>query len=1040
MTINSGEFLLKHGYDFYQFIEKPIKPRYSDKTFKDIVPKLVEGEGWVKRIAGKKLYDHQYRAYMYLSKGCNIVLKSGTGSGKTEAWLLYTFKHNIPSLAVYPTLALANDQINRIKNYCRVLGLKVEQIDAKTKEVLWKNGLRTSDIRRRLGSANIVITNPAFLMMDLKRWAIDLRKSVLREFFRNVGLIVFDELDFYGPREIALLLAIISILQDICEKNFQIAVMTATLGNPRDLANYLSKVNSRKSIIIEGRPFKVKNIGYIVLGKNLRRIWSYTRRFREIFLRENVGNDVRKALEDYDVFKENVFKILEIARSIGIDVPKIEFDITELLQQYVFDEGLTIVFTNSIAMAEQFSRRIKNILDNSLRDSVAAHHHLISKSLREKIEEGARNGYIKIIFSPRTLSQGIDIGRVVRIVHLGLPEDVREFHQREGRKGRREEIAFTESIIIPFSKWDRELLSRGLDEFISWLKLPLEQVIVNEDNKYIMLFKSLFHFISSRHGKFKISDEEYRFLKNFGMVEGLDLSKRGKRTWLNLNFYEYSPPYGIKRIRIFGDSEKYLEDISHCDLVEKFQVGCFDYTSDSIVTGHRLGGKTGRIVVSVEEKPISYGLIWKHEALSEAYGEYEKIKSKWGERAALLSDYNMGRIYSEVLCTVKPPSSGFGLLYKFPSRVVWYIVSGKSRVVRTDGRTIAIRERRPIEVPTPTYGMYSDYTYGYTFELNSDEDVNWLRIGLAFLMVILRKKYGISLETIKYDVSKIGEMKLMNLHEPDAAGLLEKLDWGRVMKIVDKYEVEPVDEILLQAIDEMAHLDFIDYGLRWDLAKEYALRALNYLVLREKISLKIGDELVYVNKPSRALKVFSIDVLNLPIHGENEVSKYFIGIFDGEEYIVKSGVKEWHLVSKEKNEVEMKIIDLINRDFTPIVFNYNSLKNILSQLNLKHILISLEGLRSVNKFIDLYNISLKYFRSDQLSLETIGSAMNLMENVDLSGLKLYYDEFLSKIKGKPYSKWWRYSKLLDRYGEKYLKVRLKITYILYLYFKYKKLL
>jgi len=189
--------------------------------------------------------------------------------------------------------------------------------------------------------------------------------------------------------------------------------MTATLGNPRDLANYLSKVNSRKSIIIEGRPFKVKNIGYIVLGKNLRRIWSYTRRFREIFLRENVGNDVRKALEDYDVFKENVFKILEIARSIGIDVPKIEFDITELLQQYVYDKGLTIVFTNSIAMAEQFSRRLKNILDNSLRDSVAAHHHLISKSLREKIEEGARNGYIKIIFSPRTLSQGIDIGRVV---------------------------------------------------------------------------------------------------------------------------------------------------------------------------------------------------------------------------------------------------------------------------------------------------------------------------------------------------------------------------------------------------------------------------------------------------------------------------------------------------------------------------------------------------------------------------------------------------------------------------------------------------
>ncbi|HDJ89574.1 MAG TPA: DEAD/DEAH box helicase, partial [Thermoprotei archaeon] len=704
MPINSEEILLKYGYDFYKFIDKPVKPEYSNILFKDIVPKLTEGDGWIKKIAYKKLYKHQYDAYIYLSKGYNIVLKSGTGSGKTEAWLLYTFKENISSLAVYPTLALANDQINRIKSYCNVLGLKVEQIDAKTKEILWRNGFKTSDIRRKLGSANIVITNPAFLMMDLKRWAINPRKSVLREFFKNVGLIVFDEFDFYGPREIALLLAMISILNEICGKNFQIAVMTATLGNPKDLAKFLSKVNSRESIIIEGKPFKVKNVSYIVLGKNLRNIWSYIRRFKDIFLREKVGEDVRKALEDYEIFRENVFKILEIAKSFGIEVPRIEFDIAELLQQYVYDEGLTIVFTGSIAVAEQFSRRIRTTLDVSLKDRVASHHHLISKSLREKIEEGARDGYVKIIFSPRTLSQGIDIGRVVRIVHLGLPEDVREFYQREGRKGRREEISFTESIIIPFSKWDRELLSRGLNEFISWIKLPLEQVIVNEDNKYIMLFKSLFHFISSRHGGFKISDEEYQFLKNFGMIEGLDLSRRGKRTWLNLNFYEYSPPYGIKRIRISNEGEKYLEDISHCDLVEKFQIGCFDYSSDSIVTGHRLGGKTGRIVVGIEEKPISYGLIWKHEALSEAYGEYEKIKSKWGEKPALISDYNMGRIYSEVLCTVKPPTSGFGLLYKFPSRVVWYVVSSRSRVIKADNRTIAIRERRPIEIPTPTYG------------------------------------------------------------------------------------------------------------------------------------------------------------------------------------------------------------------------------------------------------------------------------------------------------------------------------------------------
>jgi DEAD/DEAH box helicase domain-containing protein len=126
---------------------------------------------------------HQVRAMEALSRGENLVLKSGTGSGKTEAWFLRAALDGVSALAVYPTLALANDQLNRLREYGSALGFKVMALDAVRRDELVKSiGYR--GLRREIAESRIVITNSAFLLNELKKMDAG-KASLLRPFLEK---------------------------------------------------------------------------------------------------------------------------------------------------------------------------------------------------------------------------------------------------------------------------------------------------------------------------------------------------------------------------------------------------------------------------------------------------------------------------------------------------------------------------------------------------------------------------------------------------------------------------------------------------------------------------------------------------------------------------------------------------------------------------------------------------------------------------------------------------------------------------------------
>jgi len=90
-------------------------------------------DGFYNSILYKPLYQHQEEAIRKVHNGNNIIVATGTGSGKTEAFLypillhLYqelkngTLDPGVRALILYPMNALANDQRDRLREICKSL-------------------------------------------------------------------------------------------------------------------------------------------------------------------------------------------------------------------------------------------------------------------------------------------------------------------------------------------------------------------------------------------------------------------------------------------------------------------------------------------------------------------------------------------------------------------------------------------------------------------------------------------------------------------------------------------------------------------------------------------------------------------------------------------------------------------------------------------------------------------------------------------------------------------------------------------------------
>ena len=325
-------------------------------------------DGRVRATVGKRgwrsLSEPQAAAIPPLLAGKHLVLIAPTGSGKTESAMLPVFDRLVreegPGFrAIYltPLRSLNRDILQRMEWWCKELGITV--------------GVRHGDTpaherrKQALHPPHLLITTPETLQ------AVFMGK-VLRRHLAHVRHVIVDEIhELAGSKRGAQLSVALERLA-VYAGEFQRIGLSATVGNPSDVAAFLCG----------DRPYQVV----------------------EIPVTPHLEIRVRYAGEDF------AGQARCVERCIG-------------------GKGSSLVFVNTRVTAEALGHQLYETGD------VEVHHGSLSKEVRVDAEERFKKGEIHTLICTSSMELGIDIGRVEHVIQFGSPREVSRLVQRVGRAG-----------------------------------------------------------------------------------------------------------------------------------------------------------------------------------------------------------------------------------------------------------------------------------------------------------------------------------------------------------------------------------------------------------------------------------------------------------------------------------------------------------------------------------------------------------------------------------------------------------------------------
>lgn len=239
----------------------------------------------------RPLYRHQEESIIKIFEGHNLVVSTGTGSGKTESFLIPIINHlmrelenntlstGIRALLIYPMNALANDQIERLRkllaNYLEItFGSYTGQTREYYKDALAdyrqlnegkvpkKNELISRE-QMKEAPPHLLITN--YAMLEYLMIRPDDEVFFNKNHSSNWKFIVLDEAHVYtGSTGIEVSMLLRRLKSTVHSQNIQFILTSATLGDKDDdekVAQFASDLCSTKFLTSDViRAFRVKPI------------------------------------------------------------------------------------------------------------------------------------------------------------------------------------------------------------------------------------------------------------------------------------------------------------------------------------------------------------------------------------------------------------------------------------------------------------------------------------------------------------------------------------------------------------------------------------------------------------------------------------------------------------------------------------------------------------------------------------------------------------------------------------------------------------
>ena len=362
---------------------------------------------------GGQLYRHQAMGLELLDQGHNLVISTGTASGKSLVFQAPTLHHlathpNATAIAIYPIKALARDQVLRWRNLAEAAGVDpagINRIDGDVRDL--------TERRQILQRTRLALMTPDVIQQWLMAYSEplyhrrplrdDLREVQntqynVRRFLSNLAFLILDEVHTYDG---ALGTHCLYLLHRLQQKRKELMAQfeplrfiaaSATIHNP---AQHLETLT--------GLPFQVVDDRYDGSPR------------AELTVQHAIGR------EPHD---EGWRDLQTAVREVINDDPNRSY----------------IAFVDDRQLAERAAAGIeaaRSITEDAIivesRDAMAYRSGLMR---RERIEEALRAGDIRGIASTSAMEMGIDIPDLQVGFNLGLPHSVGRIRQRAGRVGR----------------------------------------------------------------------------------------------------------------------------------------------------------------------------------------------------------------------------------------------------------------------------------------------------------------------------------------------------------------------------------------------------------------------------------------------------------------------------------------------------------------------------------------------------------------------------------------------------------------------------